>query len=173
MTGNLLFNKVLVLLTDAFLCSPRASFCLTRQRESFLKQAVKASSGNLQGFVEAALSLRDYCGRSTLARWSAIKRHWAQDQRSAEDYRHLRTCVKAAGVLGRRWWNDRFYADPLKSGLITSHNQIEGARDRKLQTFRDCSRKEIVESEVMLKLTARYHILSLELLSDYLTKNCI
>lgn len=37
-TGNLLFNKVLVLLT-ALLCSPRASFRYTRQRELlFLKE---------------------------------------------------------------------------------------------------------------------------------------
>jgi len=46
------------------------------------------------------------------------------DQRLA-DHRHLRTCVKAAGGSRHRWQNDRFYAEPLKLGLITSHNRFE------------------------------------------------
>jgi len=33
-----------------------------------LKQAVKTSSGNLQGFVEAMWHVRHYCGRSLLIR---------------------------------------------------------------------------------------------------------
>lgn len=89
---NPLFDKVLVLLTGARapLFAARSSFRLARQGESFLKRAVKASSGNLQGFVEVArpaLKITVQKIDAYRARRSTIKRHY--------DKRRI-------GALGRR-----------------------------------------------------------------------